>query len=94
MPAYVIIEVEVTDPQAYEDYRNRMPAAIAKHGGTPLARGFTERLEGDSTLDRMSVIEFPDAETARSWFNSDEVQVLNAMRQKSARSTAKLIIPT
>ncbi|MBS7697201.1 MULTISPECIES: DUF1330 domain-containing protein [unclassified Chelatococcus] len=94
MPAYVVIEVEVTDPAAYEEYRSQVPATIQKHGGKPLARRFTERLEGDSSFDRMSVIEFPDAATALTWFDSDEVRVLNAMRQKSARSSAKLIVPS
>ncbi|CAH1654175.1 MULTISPECIES: DUF1330 domain-containing protein [unclassified Chelatococcus] len=94
MPAYVVIEVEVTDPTVYEEYRVQVPATIQKHGGKPLARGFTERLEGDTPFNRMSVIEFPDAETARTWFESDEVRILNALRQKSARSSAKLIVPS
>lgn len=93
MAAYVIIEVEVTDPVAYEAYRTRMPATIAAHGGTPLARGFTELLEGESTLNRMSIIEFPDEATARHWFQSDEVRALSDQRQTSSRSTAKLIVP-
>ena len=33
MPAYVIGEVEITDPQAYQEYAKRVPEAIAKHGG-------------------------------------------------------------
>ena len=33
MPAYLIAEVEVTDPEAYKAYMARTPAAIHKHGG-------------------------------------------------------------
>jgi uncharacterized protein (DUF1330 family) len=93
VPAYVVIEVQVTDPVAYEAYRTRMPASIERHGGKPLARGFTERLEGDSPFDRMSILEFPDAETAKRWFESAEVRELSAMRRASSVSTAKMIIP-
>jgi uncharacterized protein (DUF1330 family) len=92
MPAYVVIEVEVTDPAAYEDYRHRVPPTIERYGGRPLARGITEHLEGPGVETRMSIIEFADAEAAKQWYNSDEVRVLNAVRQKSSRSTAKILV--
>jgi uncharacterized protein (DUF1330 family) len=31
--AYVIANIEVTDPKAYEEYRSRVPAIIAAYGG-------------------------------------------------------------
>ena len=93
MTAYLVIEVEVTDPAAYEAYRQQMPGAIAKYDGRPLARGFTELLEGTSSLDRMSIIEFPDEAAARRFFEADEVRALSALRCASSHSTAKLIVP-
>ena len=33
MPAYVIAETEVTDPERYEQYKAAVPAAIAAGGG-------------------------------------------------------------
>ena len=48
MPAYILVDCEVTDPVRYEQYRQLTPAAIARHGGRFLVRGgATEVLEGD-----------------------------------------------
>ena len=62
MPAYLIANVEVTDPVGYEEYRRLAPAAIAAHGGRYLARGggATTVLEGEFTPHRLVILEFPD----------------------------------
>jgi uncharacterized protein (DUF1330 family) len=39
MPAYVIVETDVTDPERYEQYKTASPAAIAAGGGRFLVRG-------------------------------------------------------
>jgi len=39
MPAYVIAETDVTDPERYEQYKAASPAAIAASGGRFLVRG-------------------------------------------------------
>ena len=36
--AYVIVEIKVTDPQLYEDYKKLAPACVAAYGGEYLAR--------------------------------------------------------
>ena len=47
MPAYVVAEVEVTDPAVYEEYRKLVPATVARYGGKFLVRGGTvETKEG------------------------------------------------
>jgi uncharacterized protein (DUF1330 family) len=39
MPGYVVAEVDITDPAAYEEYRKRVPATVEKYGGKYLVRG-------------------------------------------------------
>ena len=39
MPAYVIVETDVTDPEQYKHYMAASPAAIAAGGGRFLVRG-------------------------------------------------------
>ena len=47
MTAYVIADIEVTDPAAYEGYKSAVGATIAAFGGRYLSRaGHTEVLEG------------------------------------------------
>jgi uncharacterized protein (DUF1330 family) len=91
MPAYFVCQVFVTDPEAYEDYRHRVPPTIEKYGGKALVRGFAEPLEGDDPQSRMVIIEFEDAAALKRWYESDEVRPLNAMRQKASRSRAVML---
>jgi uncharacterized protein (DUF1330 family) len=73
MPAYLIARVNVTDPAKYENYKALAPAAIAQYGGKYLARGgATETLEGDAESRRVVILEFPDMEAARTFYNSPE----------------------
>ena len=39
MTAYVIGDIEVTDPAIYDDYRKQVPATIEKYGGRFVVRG-------------------------------------------------------
>jgi uncharacterized protein (DUF1330 family) len=91
MPAYVIGEVEITDPQAYQEYAKRVPETIARHGGRYLARGgVVESKEGDWNPKRIVVLEFPTMDQARKWYHSPDYGPVLAIRLKAARS--KLIL--
>lgn len=87
MPAYVIADVEVIDSAGYEEYRQKVPATIAAHGGRYLARGgVTEVLEGAWSPKRCVVLEFPSMAQFRAWWASPEYQPLRAIRERTARS--------
>ena len=73
MPAYIISDVTIRDREAFEAYRTRAAASIAAHGGRYLVRGGdVETLEGNWKPGSLIVVEFPDIETARRWYSSDE----------------------
>src|SRR4051794_9150509 len=91
MPAYVIVNVRVRDADLYRDYAARTPAAIARFGGRFLVRGgAVDVREGSWSPDRVVVLEFPDGDAARAWYESDEYQALLAIRQRAAE--AELVI--
>ena len=91
MPAYVIADVEVTNPAGYEPYRPLAGASIQRFGGRFLVRGGSaELLEGTPPPNRTVVIEFPDLDTARRWYRSDEYQA--ALKIRQANSTGRLIL--
>ena len=91
MPAYVIATVEVKDPVRYEDYKTLVPPSIAAFGGRFVARGGkTDVLEGDWNPKRLVIIEFPNAERARQWYDSPEYAAARALRQ--ATSTGSLVL--
>ena len=85
--AYLIAEIEVTDPRAYEEYRSRVPALVAAYGGKYLARGGAlEVREGDWSPKRLVLLEFPSMEQARRFYDSPEYAPLLALRKGSTRS--------
>ena len=87
MAAYVIAEIEVTDPATYEGYKRKAAEAVATHGGRFLTRGGrTEPLEGDWRPKRLVVLEFDSMESAKAWWASEEYADPKAMRQRSART--------
>src|SRR5260370_3033007 len=60
MPAYLIANIEITDPSTYDQYKKLVPPTIAKYGGRYLARGgATEVLQGEWTPKRLVIVEFP-----------------------------------
>lgn len=88
MAAYVIADLDVFDPEGFEEYRRRVPPTIAAHGGRYLARGgATEVLEGAWSPTRCVILEFPDVERFRAWWSSPEYAALRAIRERTARST-------
>ena len=87
MSAYVIGEVEITDPQSYQEYAKRVPETIAKHGGRYLARGgAVEIREGDWSPKRVVILEFPSMDQARKGYDSPDYGPVLAIRLKAARS--------
>jgi uncharacterized protein (DUF1330 family) len=91
MAAYVIADVHVTDPKAYDEYRKLVPATIEQYGGRFLARGGAfEVKEGSWNPSRVVVLEFPSMEQARKWYHSPEYAPALALRLKAAN--AKLIL--
>ncbi len=87
MPAFVIVEIEVRDLEAYDNYRRLVPTSIEAYGGRFIARGgATESLEGDWVPERIVVLEFPSLERARQWWASPEYRDAKAIRMRAART--------
>ncbi|WP_187264080.1 DUF1330 domain-containing protein [Pontibacter beigongshangensis] len=87
MPAYVIVEIEITDPVAYEEYKLYTPASIAAYDGRFVVRGGrTESLEGNWNPERMVLLEFPTVERAKEWWNSPEYAKAKGIRQRAANT--------
>lgn len=87
MTAYLIVEVEVTDPTEYGEYIKLVPSSIAAYGGRYLVRGGrTELLEGEPPPARLVVLEFPSVERAKAWLESPEYQPARDIRHRAART--------
>lgn len=85
MTAYVIVDIEVTDPENYETVKKLTPPIVAKYGGKYLSRGgTTEVIEGDWRPKRLVILSFENAEKARAWLNSPEFAPIRELRANTA----------
>jgi uncharacterized protein (DUF1330 family) len=91
MPAYVIANIEASDPEAFKEYVAGAPATVAAHGGTYIVRtASVDAVEGDWKPARIAVIRFDSVEKAKGWYESPEYKALRAVRAKCA--TAKILL--
>ena len=87
MPAYLIVEVEVTDPAGYDGYKTMVPPTLAAYGGKFVVRGGAcETLEGSWQPKRVVVLEFPSVARAKQWWASEEYSAAKALRQRTAKT--------
>lgn len=85
-PAYVIAEVDVTDPTTFQKYAVKVPETLAPFNGHYLVRGGKiQALEGEAPK-RFVVIAFDSAEKARGWEDSPAYEAIKPIRQSSAKS--------
>lgn len=92
MSAYIIVDIHITDPVRYEEYKKQVAPMVAAHGGRYLARGGeTQTLEGKWKPGRVVILEFPSLERARAWHDSIEYAPAKALRQSCAATEMVLI---
>jgi len=92
MTAYVIVDIEVSDPEGYKEYAKMAPDTVKLYGGKYIARGgANETLEGDWQAKRLVILEFPSVEQANKWLYSPEYAPARALRHQYARSNMVVI---
>ena len=91
MAGYIIVDVQITDPEAYERYKAAVPATLAAYGGKFLVRGGrAETLEGNWEPNRIVIVEFESLEKAKAWWSSQEYAAPKQLRQSV--SVTKMIV--
>ncbi|MGE3500066.1 MAG: DUF1330 domain-containing protein [Candidatus Binatia bacterium] len=84
MAAYLIAEHRVDDPALFEEYRRQVVPMIERYGGRYLTRGGShEILDGDWQPTRVVIVEFPDMQALRAWYEAPEYQPLIALRRRA-----------
>src|SRR5262245_29423678 len=92
MPAYIIVNVHITDPARYEHYKTGAAKTVEDYGGRYLARGGETRiLEGAPEIARLVILEFPSSARALAWWESKEYAPYRDIRWAAARSEMVLV---
>ena len=87
MAVYAIYnQLEVTDPDAWGEYRSKIRANLASVGARVIASDPEGKvLEGEWTGVHNVIIEFPDMDTVELWHKSDEYKPLLELRSGATR---------
>ena len=92
MTAYVIVDINVTDPDAYEEYKKHAAPTVELYGGKYIARGGrTETLEGNWSPTRLVILQFDSIKQAKTWLNSPEYSEIKRVRHQAATSNMVVI---
>lgn len=93
MTAYIIADVDVRDPVAYEEYKKHVPATLEKYGGRFVVRGGDPLvLEGEWRPARVVVLAFDSVERAKAWWSSVEYAGPKALRQSVSKGSL-IVVP-
>jgi uncharacterized protein (DUF1330 family) len=90
-PAYVIAEVQVTDPAAFQAYAAKVPATLAPYHARYIVRGKPEAKEGDPPQGTYVILAFDSLADAEKWYSTSPYKDLIPERQKAAKSNVFII---
>jgi uncharacterized protein (DUF1330 family) len=92
MAAYVVVEIEVTDPVEYEEYKTLAKPTVTAYGGRYVVRGgAVEVLEGDWMPRRLVMLEFENVAQAKTWYTSKEYTAAREVRLRTAETNMILV---
>ena len=90
MSAYVIFDVEIRDPDRYQEFMKKVKPALDEAGARYLARGGAHKVyEGDWTPRRIVLLEFPSVAAWESFYYGPVYQGVKAIRDEC--SSARLV---
>jgi uncharacterized protein (DUF1330 family) len=83
MPAaYMIVESNITDPEAFKRYMAAAPAVVKEFAGDYLVRGGRMKvLEGDWQPPRLTVLRYPSFDAAQAMYDSPGYVHARSLRQ-------------
>lgn len=93
MSAYCVFDVKkVIDNSKMEQYRNSVMPIVAHYGGKYVAAGGPLiMVEGSPDITFPVIIEFPNLEKAKQWYESSEYKPIKKIREQAAETFAYFI---
>ena len=89
---FVIFNIDVTNPEDYNEYITKVKPIVEKYGGEYIVRSGTNQVvEGNWQYSRTIVLKFPSYEKALEWYNSEEYQPIKQIRLDNAISNGIII---
>lgn len=90
-PAYVVAEVEVTDPAVFQQYAAKVPQTLTPYHGRTLVRGKADTKEGSPMNGTFVLLAFDNFDDAQHWYSSPAYNEIIPMRQRSAKTRLSIV---
>ena len=92
MSAYVIYDVQISDPERYKEYTLKVKPAVEAAGGRYLARGGEHKvIEGNWEPQRLVLFEFPSIAKAEEFYNSELYREYKTIREESSSGNIVIV---
>jgi uncharacterized protein (DUF1330 family) len=85
-PAYVIAEVEITDPAGFQDYVAKAVPTLAEYNARLIVRSKARSKEGTAPVGEIVIVAFGSVEDAERWYASPSYSAAIPLRQRSANT--------
>ena len=85
-PAYVIAEVEITDPAAFQEYVAKAVPSLAEYNARLIARSHPHSKEGTAPVGEIVIVAFNSRADAERWYGSPSYKVCIPLRQRAANT--------
>jgi len=87
MKGYLVGNLEITNAEAYREYRVRAEKIVKQYGGRYLVRGGEiDQVEGEQKVGRLVILEFPSLAAAELFYRSDEYQEVLPIRTRNSKT--------
>lgn len=91
MAAYVVVNLDVTDPETFEKYRSAATSLVMNKGGKYLAVDPAPvDLDGKSQ-QVLAIVEFESVEAAKDFYHSPEYQAIVGLRLSSTNGWLRVV---
>lgn len=91
MTCLVIVDLTPIDKAQLGQYSEQAAKTVAAFDGHFIAKGAIEVLHGEASHPMKAVIQFPDKDTARNWYQSEAYQALIPQRELGMNSQFHLL---
>lgn len=89
--ALVVVDLTVKDAEKLAEYGALAAPTVAAFEGEFIAKAPIKSLSGDVPFTTKVVIEFPSAEKAKAWYQSDEYQAIIPLREAAMDALFHLV---
>ena len=92
-PAYILVDVDIHNPEIYENYKKQVVPIVTAFGGEYIARGGALDVVQDELWSptRIVLLKFPSMVKAKAFIESPEYAPVKQMRMDNSKGTLVIV---